>query len=1496
MREIVYETDDIQKETGATLKRVGKIIGRVAVGVVLTLYVGVALLNYSLVQTYVGKVAGGYFSRQWDCEVSIGSISIAPWSHLNIRDLLLVAPDGDTILDAEKLYLNFRRFPYRTGDLKKGGNVVGELHFDRVLLANAYYHFESFGHDSVSGRGRINLNFIIDHYRRVKEKDPMEKKFRVEVGTLTLRHIHYRMDLPDKRHKVYDYGVEIPHMEFFDVCGKYKDVKVLSDEIETRIVSMSAKERSGFRVENIKGRVKVGRMGIMAQGMEVHTDKSHIYTDARLDYGHWNEMKDYCHTVDCHVALGEETTVAMSDVAYWAPVLKDIDMQVAASGRVSGTVANLRLDSLKVDCGKGSGLVVDGVVKGLPSIDELEGVMDYLHVRVLPSDIKTVASALRVDVPSAVWPWMRKAGWVDITARMRGKWKGVARVDGVVACGLGMVRANATTAPLGRGKRVSASVYSRNLNLQPLATDWLTQSGVAVDMEAAWHSERPRLEQVEAKAEVRLENSTVRGQHLSPINMHVGLNGGAVKFDAKCADSIARFAVEGRAALADSVKGYYVSLDLQRLQADAFRLLNEPFGTVSGQLVANFKGNSLDGMQGALAVQQAKAGDARLEGLTLTVNSDDGHKDIKVESELFTATLGGKFAYADLPLMARRMAEKVLPSTLRTLPAGDSTAYASIEGSNVAFNVQWIDKSRVLRKIAPKLTVASGTRISGSYNHYEMLKVAMRSEKIGFGSVDLHAVGLMGRLEGDEYRLEVESPTIALGQREVLHRVVASLVGSDTHTVAGIVWGSGEDESEGDLMFAIDGDRISVVHPRFRVGGSHWEVGIDSLSVVRQQRLMIDGRGLNLHNEEQRIGGRLQLQGKESDHVELDFDRFKLSSVSSVLLQGSNMEVAGRVDGHFSMYGFGKVPYFNANLTVDSCVVNSQQLGNIGVRSNWNAELNTLNLQVSSEQLQAQGWLGLGQKDPELDFTVDFDKFELAMAAPFLTAFASKFGGQLHGSFDIGGTWSSPEILGEAKVENGQIRVEATGVTYYFNDSLQIDGDQISLNHFRVADHKGHVALLDGTIRYGGHEMVELNLGLQADSLLVLDRTRGSAYSGTLLVALQGEVKGNLGDLHLSATASTRAGSTLTIPVSSQRQVKSQGYIVFVEDMPQPTDTVETVKSQSTVPFNIELDIAITPDLVLNLPMDFSEVAVNAGGSGFGSLHVSMVPTEELKVLGNYEINSGVLKLSMLSLFTKNFTIERGSNIVFSGAIPDARFDLKAVHSQRVNLSTLTGSLSSLDNTQKYLQVENIIGIAGTLREPTVGFDLRLPNADASVEEEVFAYIDRSSERDMINQTMSLLLRGQFYNSAQDDNSGSTNNSLSSGYSMLASSVSSIVSDMVQFVDVDVNYKAGNDLTNDQLDVNISKDWGKWYIESTLGYGGESREIESSTANGTIIDALIGYRLSPLIHLFAYNRTNTNDYTRSDMPYKQGAGVKLTKDFDHWGELLWKYGKKEGRK
>ena len=276
---------------------------------------------------------------------------------------------------------------------------------------------------------------------------------------------------------------------------------------------------------------------------------------------------------------------------------------------------------------------------------------------------------------------------------------------------------------------------------------------------------------------------------------------------------------------------------------------------------------------------------------------------------------------------------------------------------------------------------------------------------------------------------------------------------------------------------------------------------------------------------------------------------------------------------------------------------------------------------------------------------------------------------------------------------------------------------------------------------------------------------------------------------------------------------------------------------------------------------------------------------------GACEIASGSMNLTFMSILQKEFSISSGSSILFPGNISDATFSLEAVYQQRVNMSSLTGTDASIENSSKVIPVQNVILLSGTLQNPEVNFDIRLPNVDPSVEEEVFSYVDRSNERDMLNQTLSLLLLSQFYNNTTSGSSSPLDNGLSSGYAVLANSVGNVVSNMVQFVNVNFDYSAAREMSNEKFDVGISREWEKFYFESTLGFGSDARELNGNE-NGFTGDILVGYKLSPQMHLFVFNRSNTNDYTRADLPYKQGVGLKFTRDFDKWKDFFKKNGKK----
>ena len=118
-------------------------------GLLLTVYVAVALVNYSVVQSYLGTMASERLSREWGGTVKIGALHAMPWDHLIIDNFLMVSPTNDTIFDVERLSVHFKRFPYDKMHLT----------LDRVYMRNGYYHL-GINEDTVTGKSYINMQYI----------------------------------------------------------------------------------------------------------------------------------------------------------------------------------------------------------------------------------------------------------------------------------------------------------------------------------------------------------------------------------------------------------------------------------------------------------------------------------------------------------------------------------------------------------------------------------------------------------------------------------------------------------------------------------------------------------------------------------------------------------------------------------------------------------------------------------------------------------------------------------------------------------------------------------------------------------------------------------------------------------------------------------------------------------------------------------------------------------------------------------------------------------------------------------------------------------------------------------------------------------------------------------------------------------------------------------------------------------------------------------------
>lgn len=1494
------------------IKKVVKILSRVLLTVFLLVYVLVALVNYSVVQSVVASYAGSRFSKAWGGEVRIGSIGCNPLNHLVLRDVLLVNPDNDTVCVARRMSFKFDGFPY--GD--------GGLSFSEAKLSGVDYHLQ------IDSNG-LNIRHIIDYYNK-GEWTSEGGRFVVLIDDLILDDVTYRQDLKDSRCEedwCSGIGVDVRHMRWNNAKARCRNLRVDADDVTCRIERFEVREHSGLEVKEMQMNVFVTRSGIAVTNMVMETGDSRLVGDVMLDYDSWKTMKHFVDSVymSCHFEEGSYGGIA--DAGYWAHSLWGMNEQVDLRGWFCGTVSDFRAEDFRVAFGDESYVLFDGRMRGLPKIDstEIEATVHRLHTSY--EDLASVRHP-RGDVLKA-GRLLKVLDRIDGEAEFAGKLNDFsAKLDvrgnpGELVGDVRMMRNS------GGEYSYEGTFHSEGLNVWQLApNEWLSRSGV--ELSFAGRGFDPRT--MKASLDGRLKHTVFKGRRMTgETAFNVKASDGRIVGEVNVDDAMGKVAGEVSMTYREQGIQYegkvdVASLDLKRL--GLWKSAKDEEAKIDGRADGRYyvmdDGNSRGRVNVEELLLSTTRGECGLKEARLVASERNHWKDLTLTSDVLDARMRGYYGYESIGGMVRNFIAEYVPMGTENGEQGVDRLDGDFE-----LSAEWKGGGGIMEFVEPRLLLAKGTSIQLNYNGVEAFKPIVRSDSIGWGSLRVYNVGMNGTSVSDRYRLRVTSDEVKVGNVVLSETSDLELETSHSGARCRMYWDNGNEAVGGgdvNLRMLSNGDRVDlIVDPsKVSLGGEVWKLdGGKGNTYIDSKGFEIGG--VSLTSGDQRIVVSGTRRGEVTDSIQLSLSEFGLG-VLNTFIEAKGMSVDGTLNGGVHV-GFlrnagdgaaNDVPYVNGDVTMRSLRFNGETLGDARLRSTWNADMNEVNIYLTSqrmlndgkevvmeEPLGLSGYVALGGDEPELSLKGVIEGLGMESLQPLMRSFSSEVDGRIFGEVNIEGKASAPEIEGYLYADKGAMKIDFLNVKYTFSDTILMEKGKVRLDDFVVGDGRGGTAVLDGTIKYSDFEDMRFDIGIKSDGLLCMNTTmrQSEQYYGTVKATLDGYVSGTMGNMDIVLNARTLAGSSLHIPINDQRELKEVDYIHFVSDRDEmderlellldggKREAVENVGASSVL---LTINVEATPDMKLELPMDFSSVTADVNAVGAGDLQLKVGGGMPFSLMGDYEMSDGTVALDVLGVLSKEFTIDEGSSITFRGDVSDALFDIKAVYGQRVNLSTLTGTLSATES-QKPVQVENVIKLSGSLQSPDIGFDLRLPNADQSVQEEVFAYIDRNNERDMLNQTVSLLLFKKFYNSStsSDNNLGGTT-AAEEGYGLVANTVGGMVSDMVEFVDINFAYQAGNSLTTDQYAVDISKEWNKFYFESTFGFGGEAREMSGVGGNNNMTgDMLVGYKINPRLHLFVFNRSNTNDYTRSDLPYKQGVGLKYTRDFDRIVELFRRKEKKK---
>jgi hypothetical protein len=368
----------------------------------------------------------------------------------------------------------------------------------------------------------------------------------------------------------------------------------------------------------------------------------------------------------------------------------------------------------------------------------------------------------------------------------------------------------------------------------------------------------------------------------------------------------------------------------------------------------------------------------------------------------------------------------------------------------------------------------------------------------------------------------------------------------------------------------------------------------------------------------------------------------------------------------------------------------------------------------------------------------------------------------------------------------------------------------------------------------------------------------------------------------------TNGGTRFVIPLDGPSEMSNNEFIQFVSK-----DTVKKVKPISKSNISLDFNLEATSDAEVQLIFDEKSGDV-IKARGDGNLHMKINSKGKFDMFGDYVLSTGDYLFTLENFVTKKFEIEKGSSIKWNGNVYKANIDIVANYKQRASIKPLFPN-DSASNYNKRFPVDCKLYMKDKLTSPDIEFGIELPTIDESTRTLVKNLLVDPNE--LNRQVFSLLLLRSFVTPIAVTGGSGVNAGgamAATGSEMLSNKISSWLNGVTKDVDIGVNYRPGDALSNEELDLALSKQLfnNRLTIDGNLGVNNNSANSKTTNNSNLIGDVTVELKLteSGKYRVKGFNRSNDNTQVlNSGGPFTQGVGIFYREEFESLNELYRRY-------
>jgi hypothetical protein len=1436
-------------------------------------------------QTWAAKEAAQRISKAIGAKVEIRKVKIRFFDRALIEGFYVEDLHKDTMLYVDKIEANF-------DDVYLNAS---HFDFDHVKLSDGQFNIRQFWNED-----DLNIQFILDILDPPRKPGdtshsvPPELFFwKAELENIDFTY-EFRDSIPDTV-----FGMNYDHLRFTNINARIDRFLIINDSLSGEIRNMRCKESSGFEVQELRSDFIVSYNTMEFANLTAKTPKSELNGKVRFDYSSYDDLTEFIDSVQIRSKI-RSSKVNLDELAVFSEELKGLDLDLNLAGNIKGTVGNLRGRNMTIEFGKQSRMLGNFHFIGLPETDSLYYSLQMSELRTFAPDLALIKTyPFQTGKPLEIPQEVVELGLMTYKGKLSGTLDNVS-AEGELETAVGNVTAEIN---LRYNNEIQDYYYEGFVSTPSFDLGKIIHSNPALGVisgDAIIHGESFDPDLLVATIDGTINSFSISGYAYQNITLSGDVARNVYNGKLKVNDPNLRLDFQGLADFSKLNSKFDFSASVDRLDLSALKLIKRDSSfIISTEIVSNFTGNNLDNLYGQIELMNSimtyGSQRFRMEDLLLEASGSPYNREIRLFSDMADAQISGAFRLAAMPGEISDVLNTFLPSFTRIIKT--ETPIDFNENFNFSANIK--DISLLQELFFPDLEFQKGTQISGRFDSgRRLIKVDVDAPLFIASGIRFNQVKTMAVADNGRLSISVSSPEMNISDSVSIRHV--NLQGDILTDSMGIKlgWASKSTllESDAELnakaIFKGNDIRINLLPSLLLVGDTIWQVNEGNTLTISKGVVDIENMAFSHGAEFVRVDGKIS--NNPNDEVDVVLDNFSLQNLNP-FISGSDIELAGSTKGIISFSEIGKQVLFKSNLEFKGIQVNKDFIGDGNVISKWDTENKRVLLDgflgtKEFRKLSFTGHFSPDKKENNIDLKCEIRNLRLELFKPYVKDIFSDISGLLDGDLHLTGSLEKPVVNGELSFDKRTfVTVDILNTRYQVLDKVQIRKNLISTKTLMLRDVNQNLARCDIKISHDYFKDFILDIRIDANKLQALNtnETQSDLFFGTGYITGNFRAYGPIDNIVMDINAKTEKGTVFNLPLSGTSDVSQKDFIVFESASQKAGNVKQKKKKVESRGYELNFNLEVTPEAEARLLFD-PKIGDVISGNGSANLRLEVTEAGDFNVYGDYFIERGDYLFTLQTIINKKFSVQKGGVISFRGDPYNADINLSAAYRVRTPLFQLVKNIDSTAAVKRPIDVDALMKLSDKLMQPTVKFDILLPNADEQTRNLLKSQI--GNEDDLNRQVFSLVVFGRFLPSQDIAASGSSIGNVGSNVSeLLTNQLNNMLSQLSKDINIGVNYAQGDVTSTDQVNVNISTAIfnDRVQIDGSLGNAGITPSANLNNTSNLVGEFNIEIKVSAdgNVRIKVFNRSNQYLLVTNDVPYTQGVGVFYRREFDEIKEL-----------